>query len=647
MPKPHRAHGPRLLLLIALIVAACSNQPAPSPPPAPATRTPSPNATAIPPTAVLIAPPTSTPSPLELVVCQTGEPSSLYLYGEDLTARAGILEALFDGPIDSTGFSHQPVILTDLPSVEAGTAGLELTEAHPGDKVVDAATGAVVPLAEGVQLAQLDGSVITYTGDAPAATVQTWAVFSLRPGLLWSDGQPLTADDSQFSFEIARSPDTPSSKYVVERTSAYQADDDTHTRWTGLPGWVDTSFNLRFWTPMPRHLYGLHTAAELLTLPEAVDHPVGWGPFRFDTGPGDSGWFRGDHLTLVRNPNYFRASEGLPKVDQITFRFGLDPVILMGRLIDGGCDIAGDDVDWSEQLAFLVEAKQNGRLAPQFVADNAFEHLDFGIQPAAGYKRPAGNDLFKDASIRQAFAYCLDRQALIDQLVNGLSEVPASYIPSTHPDFAGSSLALYPFDPAKGKALLEAAGWVDADGDGVRELGKRRLSLSLFSGPPESPFRTALLQFIQAQLLNNCAIEAQPALHASPELYDPWPTGLIFGRQFDLTSFPWRAGSEPPCELYTTDAIPNDQNPGGANDTGYSSADFDAACAAARHALDAPTRHDSHVAAQVVFTQDLPSLPLFFRPKVGVASLRVNGLALDSTANSVLWNVESLSLAAP
>ena len=311
MPKSRLAQGPPLLLLILLFITACGTRPAP-PPPTPATHTPSPNDTGIPPTATLPSP-TPTPAPLELVVCQTGEPSSLYLYGEDLTARAGILEALFDGPIDSVGFSHQPVILSDLPSVEAGSAGLAAAEVRLGDKVVDAATGAVVPLAEGVQLAQLDGSVITYTGDAPAATLQTWALFSLRPGLLWSDGQPLTADDSQFSFEMARNPDTPASKFVVERTSIYHAEDDTHTRWTGLPGWVDNSFSLRFWTPLPRHLYGPHTAAEMLTLPEAFDHPIGWGPFMFDAGPGGSGWFRGSHLTLVRNPNYFRAAEGLPR----------------------------------------------------------------------------------------------------------------------------------------------------------------------------------------------------------------------------------------------------------------------------------------------------------------------------------------------
>jgi hypothetical protein len=66
-----------------------------------------------------------------------------------------------------------------------------------------------------------------------------------------------------------------------------------------------------------------------------------------------------------------------------------------------------------------------------------------------------------------------------------------------------------------------------------------------------------------------------------------------------------------------------------------------------RRALDAATRHQGQVAAQVVFMQDMPSLPLFFRPKIAVAVPRLTGLQLDSTAGSILWNVESLNLAAP
>jgi peptide/nickel transport system substrate-binding protein len=121
--------------------------------------------------------------------------------------------------------------------------------------------------------------------------------------------------------------------------------------------------------------------------------------------------------------------------------------------------------------------------------------------------------------------------------------------------------------------------------------------------------------------------------------------GVLFGRRFDLGSFPWRTGLEPPCDLYVTSAIPSDQNPGGANNTGYSNPAFDQACLAALGALDEAGRRAQHIEAQAIFSQDLPSLPLFFRSKLGLTSARVQGYQLDSSAASDLWNVESLSLA--
>ena len=130
-------------------------------------------------------------------------------------------------------------------------------------------------------------------------------------------------------------------------------------------------------------------------------------------------------------------------------------------------------------------------------------------------------------------------------------------------------------------------------------------------------------------------------------LYDPWPNGVLFGRKFDLGGFPWRTGIEPPCDLYLTEAIPSNQNPGGANNTGYSNPAFDQACLAAQGALDEATRRARHVEAQVIFAHDLPSLPLFFRIKAGVALPRVSGYRVDPTASSDLWNVEQISLSAP
>jgi peptide/nickel transport system substrate-binding protein len=513
-------------------------------------------------------------------------------------------------------------------------------EVAPGQRVVDAATGAVVPLGEGVTLAQVDGSTITYTGLDPARTVQVWAEFTLRDDITWSDGAPVTADDSRFSFEVAASPDTPVSKFVVDRTASYEAVAADRLRWTGLPGWVDSGYAQRFWTPLPRHLYGALDAATLRTIPEANDQPLGWGPFVLAPG----GWVKGGHLTVVRNPNYFRAEEGLPRVDRVTFRFGLAAEDVLEELEAGTCHVAGDDVEFAAHLPALRAAGEAGWLSPQFVADNAFEHLDFGILPAEDYRRPAGNDLFADVRVRQAVAHCLDRQSLIDQLMEGLSEVPRAYVPAAHPAFAGEALARYPFDPARGQALLEEAGWVDTDGDGVRQLAQRRLSVELVSGPAESAFREALLALISQQLLANCGMEAAPALRSTVELFDPWPAGQLFGRRFDLGTFPWRTGITPPCDLYLSSAIPNDQNPGGANNTGYSRAEFDAACQRALTALDEGERLAAHREAQRLFAVDVPSLPLFFRPKAGAALPRVTGFQLDSTAASVLWNVEVLGL---
>jgi peptide/nickel transport system substrate-binding protein len=334
----------------------------------------------------------------------------------------------------------------------------------------------------------------------------------------------------------------------------------------------------------------------------------------------------------------------LPYLDQVTFRFGLDPNSVLDELGVGACHLAGDDVDLSGNIAELLTAKVNGWLTVQDVPDSAFEHLDFGIVPASDYRRGAGNDLFQDVRVRQAVAYCLDRQAIINQLLNGLSEVPAAYVPEDHPAFGGDALARYPFDPALGQSLLEQAGWLDANEDGVREKGQRRLAVNLVSGPAESEFRQALLSGISKQLLENCGIEAVAVFESTDSLYAIWPDGALFGRKFDLGAFPWRTGRAPPCDLYMTGAIPDAQNPGGTNNTGYSNPEFDIACQAALTALDETARRAAHAQAQVIFAADLPSLPLFFRPKLAAALPVVVGFELDATAASVLWNIERLDL---
>lgn len=644
-PPPTVRPSALAILLFASLLGACGTPPplptlvptvageATGQPGTPAPQLPQPT---LPPPAVS---PTPTPVPVELVVCQTEEPLSLYLYGDDTAARAGILEALYDGPIDIVNYEPRPVILEDLPSLANGRLRVTAVTVQPGDRVVDAITLQVVQLAEGVRLAQVDGSLITYTGEAPAQAAQVSAEFTLLPGLLWSDNQPLTADDSRFSFEAAAYYDTPTSKFVTDRTLAYEVVDRLTLRWTGLPGWRDREAGRRFWSPLPRHLFDGVNPSELKANPDANERPLGWGPFVLEA------WEKGDRLTLVRNPNYFRAGEGLPRVDRVVFRFGLTAEQILAELRAGRCDIGPAAVGWGAYLE-QIQAEP-AAFAPQYAPDLAFEHLDFGIQPALDYRRAAGLDLFQDARVRQAIAACLDRQALVDELLGGAGEVPAAYLPRSHPLFAAGQAAEQPFDPARGRQLLAEAGWSDADGDGVRERAGQRLALEYATGPESSPFRQQLAQRLGDQLRRNCGVDVRlkwyPIDDPGAGLYAPWPAGPLFGRKFDLASFPWRAGLEPPCELYLTSAIPDDLNPAGANDLGYSNPAFDAACERALRTLDPAERQAAHAEAQAIFTRDLPSLPLFFRYVAGVARPEVAGYALEPAARSDLANLELIS----
>ncbi len=628
-----------LFVLVAMALVAC--QPT-GPGPAVPTLVPTlaPVGTGVVGEATSAAPaPTATQGPpRELVVCQEAEPATLYRYAEASSDRAGIFEALYDGPIDQTGFAFTPVILEDLPTLANGGLELRAVEVEPGDTVVDANTLQITSLAEGVNLALADGRTIVYSGDEPIEVLQLVATFRLRPGVLWSDGQQLTADDSFFSYQLAQYFDSPTSKFVTERTEAYEVVDARTVRWTGLAGWRDLDYQMRFFAPMPAHLYADINPSEVRNNTEANERPIGWGPFRL------ADWVRGDRLVLERNPNYFRAAEGLPRVDRVIFRFGLAPEQVLADLRAGLCDIGAENAGFASLLGELREAEAAGTLQPQFVAGTTYEHLDFGIRPAEGYRRAAGVDLFADVNVRRAIAHCLDREAMLEALQGGVGAVANTYVPETHPWYAGDELALYAFNAELGQQLLAEAGWADNTGDGVRERAGVRLALNLTTGPESSPFRQALVQLVSEQLRANCGVEVSPNWQTQEVLYASWPTGPLFGRQFDLGAFPWRAGHTPPCELYLTRAIPDELNPAGVNNLGYSNPAFDQACERALTNFDPEVERDSHIEAQVIFSQELPSLPLFFRVRIGVTRPEVEGYQLDGYSPSDLWNLEAIGV---
>ncbi len=605
------------------------------------------------------AQPTATQVPPKtLIVCLGEEPSSLYLYKESSRAMWSVLEALYDGPIDTANFQAEPVILEPLPTLENGGITLASIAVLPGDVVANV-EGDLVALAKGVRVFPEGCSSLDcaqeWDGTSSLNLVQMSATFKIKPGIAWSDGEALTAADSVYSYTIAADPATDISKTLVKRTAAYTAVDEQTVQWTGIPGYLTLNPSAFFWIPLPEHVLNSLSAAQLNDADETNRSPLGWGPYVIDE------WTAGDHIRLVKNEHYFRSSEALPYFDVLVYRFtpGLAETDL-SPLVTGECDIMETSTGLETQIQPLRELENAGETRLYFGQGPEWELINFGIKPAAyddvynPYLDRA--DFFGDLRTRQAFAYCVDRDKIIKDVLYSQSQIPGSYLPPSHPYLAGE-LTLLPHDAAQGSALLEQVGWIDDDNDPATPRVSRGISgivngtrLSVTYNVTQSALHDSVSAIVKASLAE-CGVEVNVVNLGVTEMFASGPDGVVFGRAFDLAELAWSTGRQPPCFLYARSEIPTVQNSwvgtkyGGVNLTGYSNDDYDAACSSQLAAgLNSTAFDTENTLTQHIFNDDLPVIPLFYHLKVMAARPDLCGVSLDVSARSGIKSLEMFNL---
>lgn len=596
--------------------------------------------------------PTAVPA-RALTICLGEEPNTLYPLGNPNAAARSVLAAIDDGPIDTVSYDYQPVILTKLPSLAGGDAQIVPIDVKPGDLVV-AADGSLAALSAGMRVrpssCREDGCVVTYDGVGPLKMDQMSATFHLRPDLTWSDGTPLNADDSVYAFQLDAATAPAGARFLLDRTQSYEATDASSTQWWSVPGFLDPSFMTNFWAPAPKHAWSQYQPAQLPQIDTAARSPLSWGPYSVQE------WSAGDHLTLVKNPYYFRASEGYPKFDQLTFRFIPDPNAAISELTAGRCDILDPSVRLDGQVALLQQMQQAGDLRVSIAPGMTIEWLGLGIVPATyddGLSLAKGDrpDILADPRTRQALALCMDRQKVVDTVLLGQSSVPLAFVPTDHPLYDGT-VASYDFDPAAGEKLLDQVGWRDLDGNAatprqavsVKNVpAGTALTLYYYSTPAVQRRQVA---DILTQSLAQCGIGVTVQYFSQNDLYAPGPQGLLFGRRFDLIEYAMSTDAvQPPCDWFTSREVPDAGNHWiGTNVTGYRSPEYDAACEAARLALPGePAYAAGFKQAQSIFAANLPAVPLYYRLKVAAARADVCHFDLDPSANP-LWNIEAVDM---
>jgi peptide/nickel transport system substrate-binding protein len=592
---------------------------------------------------------TATPATRSLTICLGEEPNTLYPYGDLNAAARSVLSAIYDGPMDVTDYGYEPIILEKIPSLEDGDAQVSPIGVNAGSKIVDS-SGNVVLLSTGTKVrpsgCRSDDCAIRYDGSSTLQMDQIVATFTMLKGLMWSDGAPLTSNDSIYSYGLASSELTPGSKFLVDRTASYEAADEQTIQWWGIPGFIDPDYYTNFWMPLPEHAWSEFPPDQLLRVDVSSKLPLGWGPYIIDK------WDPGKNLHFVKNLNYFRADSGLPKFDELNFMIFPDTNAALSALVDGTCDVLDPSTRLDGQVGLLQQMQTDNRAYLFTARTNVIEWLGMGIAPASyddGFDvkkdRP---DFFGDKRTRQAIALCLDRQKVVDTVLFGLSQVPDTYLPPDHP-LHNANVQTYEYNPASGNKILDDVGWLDKDND----PSTPRLAQSVTNVPVDTPlilnyYTSSATQRHQVaeiltQSLAECGIGLNVIYSSASDFYAPGPTGPLFGRQFDLAEYAIGVNSlEPQCSWFISSQIPGETNHWvGTDVSGYKSSNFDAACQKALQTVSTDPEYASHQEAQAIFATDIPSIPLYLRLKVAATRPDFCGFSLDPSSSSALADIET------
>jgi peptide/nickel transport system substrate-binding protein len=430
-----------------------------------------------------------------------------------------------------------------------------------------------------------------------SADGKVWT-FTITDKSKWQDGEPLTAKDVAFTYNYVIDNDLGMFIDYMKFIDHVEAPDATHVVFYCTRPKANM---LGLWIPiLPEHIWSKVSPKEVENKFKNPPPIIGSGPFQTVE------WKKGEYVRLVANKDYWR---GAPKVDEVIFQTYQNQDTMAQDLKTGAIQTG-----WNVPSAQLSALDSEPDLEAIRAVTIGFDQLGFNCADKKKFPKSTGHPVLQDPAFRSALQWAIDKDKIVSIGYSG-NAAPADTIVTrdfytAEADFHWTPPAdqAYSFDLAKAEQALDEAGYVDGDGDGIREYQGKPIKLRLYARTesPESQNCGKLITgwFEQIGLDIDYQVIDDGALGDKQYNYD----GDQFAPDFDLFIWGWGGDVDPNfiLSVLTTSSIEN------WSDSNFSNAEYDKLFLEQQTTIDVQKRIEIVHRMQEIVYDESPYIPLVY-----------------------------------
>ncbi|MBU0512689.1 MAG: ABC transporter substrate-binding protein [Chloroflexi bacterium] len=436
--------------------------------------------------------------------------------------------------------------------------------------------------------------------------------FKIREGVKFHDGTPCDANAVAWSLNWTLENDIETFAFYLYNFDEIVALDDTTLQVSLSDPVGNMEYLLMYVWILPESVWGEMTFEEMMEF-EDLAATVGSGPYILKE------WSEGEYMILEANMDYWRTT---PAIDQIIYHEYATEDAMVQALLAGEIDVV--DVVPSTAIQTLQDAEniEVPIMGSTIIDELIINSHENGTQPASIW----------DPAVRLAMAYTIDKQQIVNVAYLGYADTLGPIIPASMGDWHNSDIQDIPFDVAEGNRVLDEAGYVDSDGDGIREYSDGSPLEYRFYGTDDAT--VARIMEIISDGLAQVGISAPSTLMDEDSLIALYPAF-----DFDLVYWGWGLDPDPDFAMLIFTCDQRDE--GGWSDCGYCDEEFEQMYVEQGITVDHETRRQLIWEMQEKLFNDRPYIVLTNAKSIqAYRSDLFTGFGLE--AGDILWKAALL-----